>query len=226
MFSLDIYRAMHKGFKCLEPNSGRVYVSRDVVFDELVFPFSKLHPNAGSRLCQEILLLPPDMRNNLSLDHGGELCIDQMTNVNPNFSVDNGVQDNGETTENGVQYVPVPSKISGDTATGVHSESDLQHRVTDSNLRTDSLVQTMSVPAPVTITSTMSAPHSPAPQSPTASSDSSEVTGAPMAPPIVSVSPIQQQRPRTRLQSGIVKPKIITDGTIRYGKHGLFSSAG
>jgi hypothetical protein len=32
------YSNLHKGFKCLEPSTGRVYISRDVVFDEHVFP--------------------------------------------------------------------------------------------------------------------------------------------------------------------------------------------
>jgi hypothetical protein len=40
--------------------TGRVYISRDVVFDENVFPFASLNPNAGSILRQEILLLPSD----------------------------------------------------------------------------------------------------------------------------------------------------------------------
>jgi hypothetical protein len=35
-----------------------VYISRDVIFDETVFPFHKLNPNAGARLIAEILLLP------------------------------------------------------------------------------------------------------------------------------------------------------------------------
>jgi hypothetical protein len=35
-----------------------VYISRDVVFDEHVFPFASLHPNAGARLRKEIELLP------------------------------------------------------------------------------------------------------------------------------------------------------------------------
>jgi hypothetical protein len=42
----------------LDVTSGRVYISRDVVFDENVFPFASLHPNAGRRLTQDILLLP------------------------------------------------------------------------------------------------------------------------------------------------------------------------
>jgi histone deacetylase 1/2 len=40
------YSQFHKGFKCLEPKSGRVYISRDVIFDETVFPFETMHPNA------------------------------------------------------------------------------------------------------------------------------------------------------------------------------------
>jgi hypothetical protein len=40
-----------------------VYISRDVIFDEEVFPFSKLHPNAGERLRSEILLLPSNLLN-------------------------------------------------------------------------------------------------------------------------------------------------------------------
>jgi hypothetical protein len=48
---------MHKGFKCLGPAEGRIYISRDVVFDESIFLFSSLRPNAGARLRGEIALL-------------------------------------------------------------------------------------------------------------------------------------------------------------------------
>ena len=57
------YSNLHKGYKCLDISTGRVYISRDVVFDESIFPFSNLHPNAGSRLKSEILLLPPSLLN-------------------------------------------------------------------------------------------------------------------------------------------------------------------
>lgn len=52
------YSNLHKGYKCLDISTGRVYISRDVVFDENIFPFSELHPNAGARLQAEINLLP------------------------------------------------------------------------------------------------------------------------------------------------------------------------
>jgi histone deacetylase 1/2 len=38
------YSPLHKGYKCLHIPSNRVYISRDVVFDETVFPFSSLPP--------------------------------------------------------------------------------------------------------------------------------------------------------------------------------------
>jgi hypothetical protein len=40
-----------------------VYISRDVVFYEAIFPFEKLHDNAGRRLQKEIGLLPPTLLN-------------------------------------------------------------------------------------------------------------------------------------------------------------------
>jgi hypothetical protein len=38
--------------------TGRIYISKDVTFDEELFPFSKLHLNAGARLMSEVQLLP------------------------------------------------------------------------------------------------------------------------------------------------------------------------
>jgi histone deacetylase 1/2 len=52
------YSNMHKGFKCLDISEGRIYISRDVVFDETLFPFAGLHSNAGTRFRSEVLLLP------------------------------------------------------------------------------------------------------------------------------------------------------------------------
>lgn len=35
------YSSSHKGYKCLDISSGRVYISRDAIFDEGSFPFSR-----------------------------------------------------------------------------------------------------------------------------------------------------------------------------------------
>ena len=63
---------LHKGVKCLDVSTGRIYISRDVVFDENVFPFASLHPNAGALLKQQILLLP----SSTSSSHEGTQNID------------------------------------------------------------------------------------------------------------------------------------------------------
>jgi hypothetical protein len=72
------YSNLHKGFRCLDINSGQVYISRDVIFDETIFPFAKLHANAGQRLRSEILLLPSHPLNPSQFDHGGEFRIDPI----------------------------------------------------------------------------------------------------------------------------------------------------
>jgi hypothetical protein len=76
------YSPMHKGLKCLDVKSGRVYISRDVVFDETVFPFASLHPNAGALLRKEILLLPEALHP-ASSQRGEKHCIE----LTPNDSI-------------------------------------------------------------------------------------------------------------------------------------------
>jgi hypothetical protein len=71
---------MHKGFKCLDVNTGRIYISRDVTFDENVFPFTKLHPNAGAKLRDQILLLSPSLIPSNILPNG----VDKLDNSVPN----------------------------------------------------------------------------------------------------------------------------------------------
>jgi hypothetical protein len=52
------YSQKHKGYKCLDPSVGRIYISREVVFDEHAFPFASMHPNAAAQLRAELALLP------------------------------------------------------------------------------------------------------------------------------------------------------------------------
>lgn len=65
------YSSLHKGYKCLDVATGRVYFSRDVVFDEQVFPFAKLHPNAGAQLRKELVLLPAHLLPSPNFIPGG-----------------------------------------------------------------------------------------------------------------------------------------------------------
>lgn len=62
-----------------------MYISRDVVFDETEFPFSKLHSNAGARLREEISLLPINLLNPSESEQMG----DHVVNF-PNASDNSG----------------------------------------------------------------------------------------------------------------------------------------
>jgi hypothetical protein len=53
------YSNIHKGYKCLDISSGRMYISRDVIFDENIFPFAQLSSYVGAQYSADVLLLPP-----------------------------------------------------------------------------------------------------------------------------------------------------------------------
>jgi hypothetical protein len=94
---------MHKGVK----SYGRVYISRDVVFDETVFPFASLHSNAGARLRQEILLLPESLQNSPVLSQeGAQHCTDITPNVFVIHGVASALQEEQNACENLVENRP------------------------------------------------------------------------------------------------------------------------
>lgn len=95
------YSSLHKGYKCLDIATGRVYVSCDVVFDEHVFPFAKLHPNAGAQLRKELVLLPSHLLPSQHFVPGG--IVDPTDHVSMSHNSFNqnsadSVQENGEET--------------------------------------------------------------------------------------------------------------------------------
>jgi hypothetical protein len=52
------YSNMHKGYKCLDISTGRIYISQDVIFDESIFPFASLHFTTDARYHSDVLLTP------------------------------------------------------------------------------------------------------------------------------------------------------------------------
>jgi hypothetical protein len=81
---------MHKGYKCFKVSSGRVYISRDVIFDEEIFPFTELHSNVGARLRVEINLLPNHLLPSSSDDPMGTNFTRDQTLQNNLTHVPNG----------------------------------------------------------------------------------------------------------------------------------------
>lgn len=73
----------------------RVYISRDVVFDESIFPFAKLNPNAGAHLRSELLLLPSELLNSSS--SWGVQMHDNVSNTLPANHASSFREENMET---------------------------------------------------------------------------------------------------------------------------------
>lgn len=91
---------MHKGFKCFDISTGRIYISRNVMFDEAVFPFANLHPNVGAQLRKEIIILPDSLCNPVD-----ENCFaSNVTNATntPGLSDDTQAENSAEANSQGV----------------------------------------------------------------------------------------------------------------------------
>ena len=113
------YSPQQKGVKCLDVSTGCVYISRDVVFDETVFPFAQLHPNAGALLQKEILLLPSHLTgrdNGDVLDTDDQLLTNPLTNGAPEYCDDtekNGAENAEEMDQ--IQHFMCPGHSSSST---------------------------------------------------------------------------------------------------------------
>jgi hypothetical protein len=75
------YSDLRKGYKCLDVSSSHIYISHDVIFDEEVFLFSNLHPNAGAHLRSKITLHQTLIPSNVVTGVGQE--VNWFTDVPP-----------------------------------------------------------------------------------------------------------------------------------------------
>lgn len=201
------YSPFHKGFKCLDPDSGRVYISRDVTFDESLFPFQFLHSNAGRRFQDEINLLPTYLLNPTSgvrsiSDHVTDSSINPANNAFPAHEI---VQELASSHADPQGDSPV-SPMTSASVSAQESEPGLSSHDT--------------LPGPTTTSLThVGDPTSNAPnrafdsELPAAVSTPDPVLESSTAP---SAGGELYQRPKTRLQSGIRKEKHYTDGTVKY----------
>lgn len=204
----------------------RLHLSRrkDVIFDENIFPFSELHANAGARLRSEINLLHPTL-----LNPGGENVADQYTNAANSFSTsfdDNSGSDEGEDAAHEilVPVFPIGSTTFEADRTSV-SEPAPQQTGGASTSGSGLTNQAPAAASPVRDSGGGSGAqqHEPVTQqqgsatTPAGSSTPSDehIMEQPQATEQTQAT-VQEQRPHTRLQSGIRKKKVYTDGTVRY----------
>jgi hypothetical protein len=204
------YSPFHKSFKCLDPDSGRVYISRDVKFDESLIPFQNLGPNAGRRFQEDINLPPSFLLNPLTTNTGASNLTDHVTGF-PNNPASNICAVDEEMQED----MPTHEGAHGAASSGALLEADPPAPATDvAGASTASRGSSGSAASSVPPNSAARA----APLRPKIGSASDHVPQEPGA----SVAPsaggeVQRiQRPRTRLQSGIRKEKVYTDGIVKY----------
>jgi hypothetical protein len=221
------YSSMHKGYKCLDVTTGRLYISRDVVFDETLFPFASLGSTAGARYSEEVLLInnpePPVFHSDTSAAPHTlfpVLCTHQFSqpqripgtgsaSVFPQVPAPFPTEQSSGQTDSGAVPGPSPAlahDASGAVAPGPAPVPHQQAEDTTVSAPLPPPVQQDGAPPAVSVGVTASAP---------AAMDPSPVPGTDQ-PESASSSVPGVFAPRTHLQAGIRKPKIFSDGTVRY----------
>jgi hypothetical protein len=223
------YSSHHKDVKCLDPSTGRVYISRDVVFYESVFPFASLNPHSGKRLQKDILLFPTHTSSTYGDAHIDDYMslpvVPNVTNVHDSNISHTAIQVDAH--QNMEHDNPEPSSGSETDASCATSEedpadSDSMPESAGADPEVDPAGSPMPSP-PTTSSDPMSPVRSPMPSSATSpvstsslpspttasmSSDAENVVHTPSTPPSPPPAP-PLVVPRTRLQHGIKKPKNI-----------------
>jgi len=237
------YSNQHKGFKCLDPKEGRVYISRDVIFDEHVFPFSSLHPNAGAQLRAELSLLPDILLNPGGMHASDHSLFAPLPTNASHCSMGDTAGAGDKTGENsatngGVQSFHAPYFMCPPGGSSGRSQADAcEHSGVTAGESTPSVEPSASSSsadgssAPLHAENESRA-HRETPQAdPNPSGDSTasaphtdSVGGSGVgalgsyvsAPDSATLVLPTAQRPVTRGQHGISRPKQYTDGTVRW----------
>jgi len=229
------YSSMHKGFKCLDISSGRLYISRDVIFDENIFPFVDLHPNAGAQLRKDFILLPDNLYvgdvtctapniTNASNDScegtGSDFADQQEANLGPDM-VGSGVATNNPGAGSQDDFLaPIDLNPGVDSPAVTPASPGLTRGGAGSAPAPAGASAAPTAPTPASVSPPASPPRSSTPPGSAAASPSPSSQNTPESPPSSTTSPL---RPKTRLQSGITRPKKFYDGIIRFG---YFTSTG
>jgi hypothetical protein len=228
------YSVMHKGYKCLDISTGRIYTSRDVIFDENIFPFSELHSTAGARYTADILL--PDPISTVPADEPAVNTHACVLPIVPNMLPQPVLQpltipgaessSVSQPTEpvTAVPGVSVPASSAPAGSNPALPRLEPLQAALDAMQQPDAAVGP-DIHASISTDGVVADPANSVRIHPEeAAAGASTSVSAPDLPlPPVPVSAESAQgavpnfAPRTRLQAGIRKPKRFSDGTVPYG---------
>ncbi|CAA0836591.1 Unknown protein [Striga hermonthica] len=227
----------HTALECwyrFDPD-GRLYISRDVVFDENIFPFTDLQPNAGPRLRSEVLLLPHSLQPATGIITAPDHVITNPTYAsNPSYDNAENLESIDAATEPGdahpvsphdgtVTEVDLPAATTSTTAASSSGTDAYPGAAPNSSARQPATAigsPSARVSPPPSTRSAASGPpgeHGTSPgRAPTSSAEPAAVESSADEQPVADQVAPDEERPHTRSKSGIHKPKQYTDGTVRY----------
>ncbi|XP_071681644.1 uncharacterized protein [Lolium perenne] len=205
--------SLHKGYKCLHVPSNRVYISRDVIFDENVFPFAHM-PSTNTSV--------DPTSTPVSIDQFADIAYSPSLLPNHGAGTARGARlellDQPSTPpDDHVDHVdsadPSPMQLH---ARAGSSPPDLPGGSPATSARASSPGPSASPPAADAPASPLSAgPSSPGPAqvSPAAPPDADATTSGRSLP---SQQPSVPPRPVTRSRTGHSRPKVWTDGSVAW----------
>jgi hypothetical protein len=185
------YSPQHKGYKCLHLPTKRLYISRDVIFNEEIFP------------CQQNPLIQTPATPTSSQNNSLPTII--HTALNPLTSLENGPP--SPQNPSSQQHIP-PSPQIPTPLTDVSNNSPENVSPNSPQTVSNDSLESVSPNSPQTVSPTF-------PLAETSSSSPESVTSSSLHPtPSNNSSP---QHPMiTRAKNNISKPKSFIDGTVRY----------
>lgn len=236
-----MYSSQHKGYKCLHISSGRIYISRDVVFDEQIFPYSEIRPSSDSAPLLDPLVDLPSTTTNFynsgGVDTGGNHMrhsihlSSTVVQTDPAFvplSVSRVVQDSRRTgSSSPASPIADRGAATTTTATSPPATAASQQAAAPASAMPTSTAATPQAEAPAsapTISPTAAAtpqPEAPAsaPTSPPTAAGMLQIAAAdiPPAGPHVGAAPLEDSS--QRLRACIRVPSRYTNGKVRYNPY-------